>query len=94
VTAKISAAFDILLNSPQIFYEMESMSSPKTTSVNDIDIDDDVDIRHSKISANIDIGKGDIDPALQRTNEWSRICHQQVRELLAPVEYCEENASL
>jgi len=58
------------------------MSSPKSSAVNEIDI---ASILMSKISVNIDIGKSDIDPALQRTNaaraSWSRTCRDQLCDL-------------
>jgi len=43
------------------FFKSSSVSSQKSSAVSNIDI---ADILGSEISVNIDIGKGDIDPAL------------------------------
>jgi len=57
-----------------------SVSRPKSTAVKNIDIDTYIaDILESEISVNIDIGNGNIDPALVLSDAHRQHCFDHAR---------------
>jgi len=66
------------------FSKYEQFKPPKSAAAKNIDIDIDIDITdilESEISVNIDIGKGDIDPALVATRIPHYCCWRMERLL-------------
>jgi len=73
------------------------VSRPKSAAAKNIGINIDIaDILGSKISVDIDIGKGDIDPALvRRKNKLARCCdHDCTSSLETPTSHTDDIVQL